>query len=55
VEAELAGSELVGLSYEPLFPYLPDQKGAWQVLAADFVSTEEGTGIVHTAGGLWGG
>jgi isoleucyl-tRNA synthetase len=50
VEAEMPGSELVGLAYQPLFTYLPDQEGAWRVLAADFVSTEEGTGIVHTAG-----
>ncbi|MHB1526963.1 MAG: isoleucine--tRNA ligase [Candidatus Dormibacteria bacterium] len=50
VEAEFPGSELVGLRYQRLFPYLPEQEEAWRVVAADFVSTEEGTGIVHTAG-----
>ncbi|MGH7691568.1 MAG: isoleucine--tRNA ligase, partial [Candidatus Dormibacteria bacterium] len=50
VERELSGAELVGLRYQPIFPYLPEQAPAWRVLAADFVSTEEGTGIVHTAG-----
>jgi len=50
IEAEFPGSELVGVSYQRLFPYLPEQDRAWQVAAADFVSTEEGTGIVHTAG-----
>ena len=53
-----SGKELVGLEYEPLYPFLsenlPDEeKGklakAFKVYAADFVTTEEGTGIVHTA------
>ena len=44
------GSELVGLRYEQLFDYLEvDAPNAFQVLPADFVSTEDGTGIVHTA------
>ncbi len=44
------GSELVGLRYEPLFDYLEvDTDKAFQVYPADFVSTEDGTGIVHTA------
>ena len=44
------GSELAGLEYEPLYTYLPikDQK-AHYVIAEDFVSMEDGTGIVHTA------
>lgn len=48
------GSELVGRRYEPLFPYFADLagKGAFQVLAGSFVSTEDGTGIVHTAPGF---
>jgi isoleucyl-tRNA synthetase len=50
VERELKGEELVGLRYQPLFPYLPDQPQGWTVMAADFVATGEGTGIVHTAG-----
>ncbi len=44
------GSELVGLEYESLYQYMPlDGKKAHYVLAADFVSLEDGTGIVHTA------
>ena len=44
------GSELVGTRYEPLFDYLDvDSDKAFKVYAADFVSTEDGTGIVHTA------
>ncbi|MGA9775928.1 MAG: isoleucine--tRNA ligase [Candidatus Dormiibacterota bacterium] len=50
VEEEFLGSELVGLRYQRLFPYLEEQEGAWQVVAADFVSTDDGTGVVHTAG-----
>ena len=49
----LSGSELVGLEYEPLYEIEKVKSHAgkkWQVLAADFVTTEEGTGIVHTAG-----
>ncbi|HVY35774.1 MAG TPA: class I tRNA ligase family protein [Candidatus Paceibacterota bacterium] len=52
----LKGSDLVGLEYEPLYPYLAtldrgDEKfkNAYKVYAADFVTTDEGTGIVHTA------
>jgi len=46
------GSELVGLKYEPIFDYLKKEKpenikNAFQVFAADFVSSEDGTGIVH--------
>jgi isoleucyl-tRNA synthetase len=44
------GSELVGTRYERLFDYLEvDAENAFTVMAADFVSTEDGTGIVHTA------
>ena len=48
------GSELLGMSYEPLFPYFADakEKGAFRVFAADYVTTEDGTGIVHTAPGF---
>lgn len=43
------GSELKGKSYERLFDYVPvDQKGFY-VITGDFVTTEDGTGIVHTA------
>lgn len=43
------GAELVGLRYLPPFPYFMDSANAFQVLAADFVSTEDGTGLVHLA------
>ncbi len=52
---EWKGSELVGLEYEPPFDaYTKDEKlknkeNAWKVYAADFVTTDEGTGIVHIA------
>ncbi|MBI2642481.1 MAG: isoleucine--tRNA ligase [Candidatus Wildermuthbacteria bacterium] len=45
------GSELVGISYTPLFPFGKPEKGKkiWEVVPANFVSVKEGTGIVHTA------
>jgi len=43
------GSDLVGMRYEQLFEYLSVEADAFKVLPADFVSTEDGTGIVHTA------
>ncbi|MEE2671276.1 MAG: isoleucine--tRNA ligase [Bdellovibrionota bacterium] len=45
------GSDLVGLKYEPLFDYFKDQKenGAFQVVSDDYVTTSDGTGIVHSA------
>ena len=52
--SRMKGAELVGSDYEPLFPYFGDaaEKGAFKVLAADYVTTEDGTGIVHTAPGF---
>jgi isoleucyl-tRNA synthetase len=43
------GKELEGLGYEPLFPYYSSQPNAFRVLSDDFVSTGDGTGIVHIA------
>lgn len=43
------GASLVGRAYEPLFPWFSDTENAFQVLAADFVDTSTGTGIVHLA------
>lgn len=45
------GKELVGKRYLPLFPYFADysKTGAFRIIADEFVSIEEGTGIVHTA------
>ena len=48
----LRGSELVGRTYTPLFPYFREHPGAFRVLSADFVDTEEGTGVVHMAPGF---
>ena len=48
----VAGRELVGRRYQPLFDYFADTEHAFQVLAADFVSTDDGTGVVHLAPGF---
>jgi isoleucyl-tRNA synthetase len=45
----VAGAELVGAAYHPLFDYYKDTEGAFRVIAGDFVSLEDGTGIVHIA------
>ena len=46
------GSELAGRSYEPLFPFLAGTENAFKVLTAEFVTTEDGTGVVHMAPGF---
>ncbi|OIS01214.1 isoleucine--tRNA ligase [Corynebacterium diphtheriae] len=43
------GSDLVGLTYQPIFSYFADHENAFQILAAEYVTTEDGTGIVHQA------
>ena len=50
----IKGKDLVGMSYEPMFPYFKHlkDKGAFKVLSGEFVSTEDGTGIVHIAPGF---
>jgi len=47
----MRGENLVGAEYEPLFPGAidPGGKKAWYVAAADFVTVDDGTGVVHTA------
>jgi isoleucyl-tRNA synthetase len=45
----LSGKDLVGLRYEPLFPYFANQPNAFRILSDAFVSTGDGTGIVHIA------
>ncbi|PLX28418.1 isoleucine--tRNA ligase [Candidatus Parcubacteria bacterium] len=45
----IKGSDLVGLEYESLFPYFSDTENAFRVVPADFVTTEDGTGVVHIA------
>lgn len=60
-EKELDGAELVrtvkgrdlaGLSYEPLFPFFAETENAFRVLSAEFVTTDDGTGVVHMAPGF---
>ncbi|MEI7966060.1 MAG: isoleucine--tRNA ligase [Actinomycetota bacterium] len=46
------GSALVGRTYTPMFPYFADQPDAFRVIAGDFVTTEDGTGVVHLAPGF---
>jgi isoleucyl-tRNA synthetase len=46
---ELKGSDLLGKNYEPLYSYIPVDKRAWYIVPGDFVSTEDGSGVVHIA------
>ncbi|HPO56587.1 MAG TPA: isoleucine--tRNA ligase [Ignavibacteriaceae bacterium] len=46
---EMKGSALEGLEYEQLLPYIKPEKKAFFVVCGDFVSTEDGSGIVHIA------
>ncbi|OGF26472.1 hypothetical protein A2477_02305 [Candidatus Falkowbacteria bacterium RIFOXYC2_FULL_47_12] len=52
---EIKGEDLVGLEYEPLFDYyvkdesLKNKENGWKIYVGDFVTTEEGTGVVHIA------
>lgn len=54
IVAEYKGSELCEIRYTPLFNYFADMsnQGAFRVIAANFVSIEDGTGIVHIATGF---
>ena len=58
VHDDIKGSDLIGLEYEPLYPFLVNTifesekhklEKAYKVYDADFVTTEDGTGVVHTA------
>ena len=49
VHGALTGAELLGATYEPLFPYFADHEGAFRVIWADHVTTKDGTGLVHMA------
>jgi isoleucyl-tRNA synthetase len=58
VHEDILGKDLIGLEYEPLYPYLANtifetekhkMEKAYKVYPADFVTTEDGTGVVHTA------
>ena len=46
---KLKGSELKGLHYEPIFPYYKDKPNAFVVLTDSYVTTTDGTGLVHNA------
>jgi isoleucyl-tRNA synthetase len=49
IESRVKGSELAGIAYEPPFPYISDYgRRGHTVLEGDFVSIEDGTGVVHT-------
>jgi isoleucyl-tRNA synthetase len=53
VLGEFSGAELEGLRYEQLLPFAqPTDGDAFKVITGDFVTTEDGTGIVHTAPSL---
>ncbi|MCW4459695.1 isoleucine--tRNA ligase [Microbacterium sp. MPKO10] len=54
IERRVMGRDLVGISYRPLFDYFADTdtwhtENAWQILVDDYVTTTDGTGIVHQA------
>ncbi len=49
IVAHYKGADLVGLEYEPLFPWVNPGEGAFRVIPGDYVTTEDGTGIVHIA------
>lgn len=46
---ECSGSDLAGIQYEQLIPWMNPGEGAFRVITGDFVTTEDGTGIVHIA------
>jgi isoleucyl-tRNA synthetase len=49
VVESMTGQDLVGKEYERWFSFVPVEKKAWYVIAGDFVTTTDGTGIVHMA------
>ena len=49
VVATFTGAELEGIEYEPVFDYFRDHENAFMILNADYVTTEDGTGVVHQA------
>ena len=49
VVGEVIGADLVDMEYEQLIPWVNPGEGAFRVIAGDFVTTEDGTGIVHIA------
>jgi isoleucyl-tRNA synthetase len=49
VLAEYVGTDLVGIQYEQLFPFVKPEGDAFRIIAGDYVTTEDGTGVVHIA------
>jgi isoleucyl-tRNA synthetase len=49
VQEKMLGKDLVGMEYEPLFDFVKPEKKAYYVVADNFVTLTDGTGIVHTA------
>ena len=49
IVGEYKGPELVGMEYEQLIPWVNPGEGAFRVISGDYVTTEDGTGIVHIA------
>ncbi len=54
ITTHYSGNDLVGMQYEPLMPFFADlaDTGAFRVFAGDYVTEEDGCGIVHTAPGF---
>lgn len=54
IHDDIKGEDIVGLEYDPLFDYyvgkgIQNEENGWKIYGADFVTTEEGTGVVHIA------
>jgi isoleucyl-tRNA synthetase len=49
ITKEVKGKELEGIKYKPLYPYFKDNPNSFQIILGDFVTAEDGTGIVHIA------
>jgi isoleucyl-tRNA synthetase len=47
VVAELTGASLIGLKYEPVFPYFAHVQTAFRIISGEYVTDDSGTGIVH--------
>ncbi len=50
VQSLLKGSDLVGMNYKQLIPWMNPGEGAFRVIPGDYVTTDDGTGVVHIAG-----
>ncbi|MFD1144296.1 isoleucine--tRNA ligase [Larkinella insperata] len=49
IVGEFKGADLAGIEYEQLLPYVQPDRPAFRVILGDFVTTEDGTGVVHTS------